>query len=157
VSFVHMAQCLVRQFSKDQGVDQFGILSMIKSISLAALLIVLLAFLGFQYYITSVPDLAEPVSVEKARYIEQDSSLLVTLRGSEGRRFTVGLRGDMAHKREETALFFISNPNLVPYVYWPGLRSNDEKRVLELLEDLVENREQDGEVFQIYTVLKNRN
>lgn len=130
---------------------------MIKSISLAALLIVLLAFLGFQYYITSVPDLAEPVSVEKARFIERDSSLLVTLRGSEGRRFTVGLRGDMVNKPEETALFFISNPNLVPYVYWPGLRSNDEKRVLELLEDLVENGEQDGEVFEIYTVLKNRN
>lgn len=130
---------------------------MIKSISLAALLIVLLAFLGFQYYITSVPDLAEPVSVEKARFIERDSSLLVTLRGSEGRRFTVGLRGDMVNKPEETALFLISNPNLVPYVYWPGLRSNDEKRVLELLEDLVENGEQDGEVFEIYTVLKNRN
>lgn len=130
---------------------------MIKSIALAALLIVLLVFLGFQYYITSVPDLAEPVAVEKARFIEQDNSLLVTLRGSEGRRFTVGLRGDMANKPEETALFFISNPNLAPYVYWPGFRSNDEKRVLELLEDLLENREQNGELFEIYTVLRNRN
>lgn len=130
---------------------------MIKSISLALLLIVLLAFLGFQYYITSIPDLAEPVSVEKARFVERDNSLLVSLRGSEGRRFTVGLRGDIANKPEETALFFISNPNLIPYVYWPGFRSNDEKRVLELLEDLVKNQEQDGELFQIYTVLKNRN
>lgn len=130
---------------------------MIKSISLAALLILLLAFLGFQYYITSVPDLAEPVSVEKARFFEPDSTLLVTLRGSEGRRFTVGLRGDMAGKPEETALFFISNPNLVPYVYWPGLRSNDEKLVLQLLGDLMENGGAHGEVFQIYKVLKNRN
>ncbi|AOY87966.1 hypothetical protein BKP64_07155 [Marinobacter salinus] len=130
---------------------------MIKSFALAALLAVLLAFLGFQYYITSVPDLAEPVSVEDTRFIEQDNSLLVTLRGSEGRRFSVGLRGDVANKPEETALFFISNPDLVPYVYWPGFRSNDEKRVLELLEDFVEKRAQDGAVFQIYTVLKNRN
>ena len=130
---------------------------MIKSISLAALLAVLLAFLGFQYYITSVPDLAEPVSVGEARFVERDNSLLVSLKGSEGRRFTIGLRGDIANKPEETALFFISNPNLVPYVYWPGLRSNDEKRVLELLEDLVEDREQQGEVYQIYMVLKNRN
>lgn len=130
---------------------------MIKSISLAALLIVLLVFLGFQYYITSVPDLAEPIAVEETRRIERDNSLLVTLRDSEGRRFTVGLRGDMAEQPEETALFFISNPDLVPYVYWPGLRSNDEKRVLELLEDSVENPAQGGAVFQIYTVLKNRN
>lgn len=130
---------------------------MIKSIALAALLVVLLVFLGFQYYITSVPDLAEPISLEETRFIERDNSLLVMLRGSDDRRFTVGLRGDIANKPEETALFFISNPDLVPYVYWPGLRSNDEKRVLELLEDLVENSTQDGAAFQIYTVLKNRN
>ncbi|WP_417567794.1 hypothetical protein [Marinobacter sp.] len=130
---------------------------MIKSISLAALLVLLSAFLGFQYYITSVPDLAEPISVQETRFVERDNSLLVTLRDREGRRFTVGLRGDIANKPEETALLFINNPDLVPYVYWPGLRSNDEKRVLELLEDLVENRTQAGAVFQIYTVLKNRN
>ena len=130
---------------------------MLKSIALAALLVLLLAFLGFQYYITAVPDLAEPVSVEETRYIEQDNSLLVTLKDSEERRFTVGLRGDVANKPEETALFFIRNPDLVPYVYWPGLRSNDEKRVLELLEDLVENQAQDGPVLQIYKVLQDRN
>jgi len=130
---------------------------MIKSIALAALLIVLVAFLGFQYYITSVPDLAEPVSAEETRFIERDNSLLVTLRGNEGRRFTVGLRGDIANKPEETALFFISNPDLVPYVYWPGLRSNDEKRVLELLEDMLGKQAKDGAASRIYTVLKNRN
>lgn len=130
---------------------------MIKSIALAALLVVLAAFLGFQYYITSVPNLAEPVSVDETRFIERDNSLLVTLRGNEGRRFTVGLRGDIENKPEETALFFISNPDVVPYVYWPGLRSNDEKRVLELLEDMVGKQAQDGPISRIYTVLENRN
>ena len=130
---------------------------MIKSFALAALIAVLLGFLGFQYYITSVPDLAEPVTVEETRFIEQDQSLLLTLRGGEGRQFTVGLRGDIANDPEQTALFFISNPDLVPYVYWPGLRSNDEKRVLELLEDMVEKQKQDEAVRQIYEVLKNRN
>ena len=130
---------------------------MIKSIALATLLFLLVAFLGFQYYITSVPDLAEPISVEETRFIERDNSLLVTLRGNKGRHFTVGLRGDIENEPEETALFFISNPDLVPYVYWPGLRSNDEKRVLELLEDLVEKEVQDGEISRIYEVLKNRN
>ncbi|MEQ5815470.1 hypothetical protein J3362_08165 [Marinobacter sp. NFXS11] len=130
---------------------------MIKSFALAALIAVLLGFLGFQYYITSVPDLAEPIAVEETRFIEQDQSLLVTLRGGEGRQFTVGLRGDIANEPEQTALFFISNPDLVPYVYWPGLRSNDEKRVLELLEDMVEKQEQGEAVRQIYEVLKNRN
>ncbi|WP_449286819.1 hypothetical protein [Marinobacter sp. PE14] len=130
---------------------------MIKSFALAALIAVLLGFLGFQYYITSVPDLAEPIAVEETRFIEQDQSLLVTLRGGEGRQFTVGLRGDIANDPEQTALFFISNPDLVPYVYWPGLRSNDEKRVLELLEDMVEKPMQNEAVTQIYEVLKNRN
>ncbi|PTB93300.1 hypothetical protein C9974_09335 [Marinobacter sp. B9-2] len=129
---------------------------MIKSFALAALIAVLLGFLGFQYYITSVPDLAEPITVEETRFIEQDQSLLLTLRGGEGRQFTVGLRGDIANDPEQTALFFISNPDLVPYVYWPGLRSNDEKRVLELLEDMVEKQKQEEAVSQIYEVLKNR-
>ena len=130
---------------------------MIKSLALAALIAVLLGFLGFQYYITSVPDLAEPIAVEETRFIEQDNSLLVTLRGNEGRHFTLGLRGDIEEKPEETALFFISNPDLVPYVYWPGLRSNDEKRVLELLEDVVETHVQNEAALNIYKVLKNRN
>ncbi|HBC33499.1 MAG TPA: hypothetical protein DEG64_08690 [Marinobacter adhaerens] len=130
---------------------------MIKSFALAALIAVLLGFLGFQYYITSVPDLAEPITVEETRFIEQDQSLLLTLRGGEGRQFTVGLRGDIANDPEQTALFFISNPDLVPYVYWPGLRSNDEKRVLELLEDMVEKQKQEEAVRKIYEVLKNRN
>ena len=130
---------------------------MIKSFALAALIAVLLGFLGFQFYITSVPDLAEPITVEETRFIEQDQSLLLTLRGGEGRQFTVGLRGDIANDPEQTALFFISNPDLVPYVYWPGLRSNDEKRVLELLEDMVEKQKQEEAVRQIYEVLKNRN
>ncbi|WP_421862975.1 hypothetical protein [Marinobacter adhaerens] len=130
---------------------------MIKSFALAALIAVLLGFLGFQYYITSVPDLAEPITVEETRFIEQDQSLLLTLRGGEGRQFSVGLRGDIANDPEQTALFFISNPDLVPYVYWPGLRSNDEKRVLELLEDMVEKQKQEEAVRKIYEVLKNRN
>ncbi len=130
---------------------------MIKSLALATLLVLLIAFLGFQYYITSVPDLAEPVSVKETRFIKQDKSLLITLRGHEGRHFTLGLRGDIDNEPEETALFFISNPDLVPYVYWPGLRSNDEKRVLELLEDVIEKEPQDGAISRIYEVLKRRN
>ncbi|MHA7925204.1 MAG: hypothetical protein ACX936_08385 [Marinobacter sp.] len=130
---------------------------MIKSLALATLLVLLIAFLGFQYYITSVPDLAEPVSVKETRFIKQDKSLLITLRGHEGRHFTLGLRGDIDNEPEETALFFISNPDLVPYVYWPGLRSNDEKRVLELLEDVIEKEPQDGAISRIHEVLKRRN
>ena len=130
---------------------------MIKSISLATLLALLVAFLGFQYYITSVPDLAEPISVEEARFIERDNSLLVTLRGNDGRHFTLGLRGDIENEPEETALFFISNPDLVPYVYWPGLRSNDEKRVLELIEDVLEKEPEVEALPETYEVLKNRN
>lgn len=152
---------------------------MIKSLALAALLAVLVAFIGFQYYITTVPELVEPIAVEDARIIEQDNSMLVTFLGSAGRRFTFGLRGDLETDPEQAALFFIRNPDLVPYVYWPGLRSNDEKRVLELLEYWVEShlptdqlerfqQAQPGEltpdrlggeaaVYRIYQVLAGRN
>jgi len=130
---------------------------MMKSIALAALLLVLLGFLGVQYYITSVPDLEPPITVGDVREVESEKSLVVTLVDSEGQRFTVGLRGDSA-KPEEAALFYIRNPDVIPYVFWPSLRSNDEKRVLELLEDLIESEASDvAAVRTIYSVLKERN
>ena len=104
---------------------------------------------------------AEPAG-QDARRVDDNNSLLVSLTGSDGQRFTLGLRGDIEDKPEETALFFISRPNLVPYVYWPGFRSNDEKRVLNLLASWEKNRKAPSEgaehaAYQIYSVLKDRN
>ena len=140
---------------------------MSKSIALAGLIAFLLGLTVFQYYITSVPDLDPPITIGEARLLKEDKSLLVSLVGSEGGNFTIGLRGDIAGKPEETALFYISNPDLVPYVYWPGHRSNDEKKVLELLETWVESQanlksiDRDerkiAAAYQIYSVLKDRN
>ncbi|MBD3655016.1 MULTISPECIES: hypothetical protein [Marinobacter] len=128
-----------------------------KSIALAALLVVLLGLIGVQYYITSVPALEAPVTVGDVREVKPEQSLVVTLVDSEGQRFTIGLRGDTA-KPEEVALFYIRNPDVIPYVFWPSLRSNDEKRVLELLEDLIESDASDvAAVRSIYSVLKERN
>src|SRR5690554_7617971 len=79
---------------------------MMKSIALAVLLVVLLGFVGVQYYITSVPGLEAPVTVGEVRQVESEKSLVVILVDSEGHRFTVGLRGDTA-KPEEAALFYI--------------------------------------------------
>ncbi len=130
---------------------------MMKSIALAALLVVLLGLIGVQYYITSVPALEAPVTVGDVREVKPEQSLVVTLVDSEGQRFTIGLRGDTA-KPEEVALFYIRNPDVIPYVFWPSLRSNDEKRVLELLEDLIESDASDvAAVRSIYSVLKERN
>lgn len=130
---------------------------MMKSIALATLLVVLLGFLGVQYYITSVPDLEAPITVGEVRNVKSEKSLVVTLVDSDGQRFTVGLRGDTA-KPKEAALFYIRNPDVIPYVFWPSVRSNDEKRVLELLEDLIESDTSDGAaVRSIYSVLKERN
>lgn len=148
-----------------------------KSIALAGLLVLLLVLLVFQYMITSVPGLEPPIVVRDARLVDDDNSLMVSLIGRDGRRFTVGLRGDMTEKPEEAALFFISRPDLVPYVYWPGYRSNDEKRVLRLLGAWAKTQDAPapGELtaaiesglpaqgaahataYQIYTVLKDRN
>ena len=130
---------------------------MMKSIALSVLLVVLLGFVGVQYYITSVPGLEAPVTVGEVREVESEKSLVVILVDSEGQRFTVGLRGDTA-KPEEAALFYIRNPDVVPYVFWPSFRSNDEKRVLELLEDVIESgAPEDPAVRSIYGALKERN
>lgn len=132
---------------------------MIKSFALAGLLVVLLGFLGIQYYITSVPGLESPVTVEEVRDLASEKSLVITLVDSEGLRFIVGLRGD-SDKPEDAALFYIRNPDVIPYVFWPSLRSNDEKRVLELLEDWLEGNGNDSaapQVERIYSVLKERN
>ena len=113
---------------------------MMKSIALAVLLVVLLGFVGVQYYITSVPGLEAPVTVGEVRQVESEKSLVVILVDSEGQRFSVGLRGDTA-KPDEAAL-----------------RSNDEKRVRELLEDVIESgAPEDPAVRSIYGVLKERN
>ncbi|MFV8570815.1 hypothetical protein ACNQ6O_06340 [Marinobacter sp. SBS5] len=150
---------------------------MVKSIALSGLLAILAALIAFQYYITSVPDLEAPITPTSARYVDNDNSLLVSLLGSDGQPFTIGLRGDITEKPKEAALFFISHPDLVPYVYWPGLRSNDEKRVIALLgrwaqglddPTAVEARffkaeqergypDADAAAYQIYSLLKNRN
>ena len=135
---------------------------MVKSIALAVLLVLLLGLIIFQYIITSVPSLEPPITVSDARRVDNNNSLLVSLTGSEGRSFTLGLRGDIEDKPEEAALFFISRPTLVPYVYWPGFRSNDEKRVLNLLTSWEKNRKAPSEesehaAYQIYSVLKDRN
>lgn len=130
---------------------------MVKSIALATLLVVLLVFIGLQYYMTSVPALDAPITVGEVRDVTSEKSLVVTLVDSEGQRFTVGLRGD-TDKPEEAALFYIRNPDVIPYVFWPALRSNDEKRVLELLEDLIESGASDvAAVRSIYSVLEGRN
>ncbi|MGC8120441.1 hypothetical protein [Marinobacter sp. VGCF2001] len=150
---------------------------MFKSIALSGLLVILAGLIAFQYYITSVPGLEPPISATDARYVDDDNSLLVSLVGSSGQVFTIGLRGEILDSPEETALFFISHPDLVPYVYWPGLRSNDEKRVMKLLSRWAQNLDDPAAVaarftgaeqkttapdaeataYQIYSVLKSRN
>ena len=150
---------------------------MVKSLALSSLLAILAGLIAFQHFITSVPSLEQPIKADNARYVDNDNSLLVSLVGQDGQPFTIGLRGDITNKPEEAALFFISHPKLVPYVYWPGLRSNDEKRVVKILGRWAENLDdpeavekrffnaaQDNEdpdaeaaAYKIYLLLKNRN
>ncbi|RMJ02041.1 hypothetical protein DOQ08_02832 [Marinobacter litoralis] len=150
---------------------------MVKSLALSSLLAILAGLIAFQYYITSVPSLEQPIKAENARYVDNDNSLLVSMVGSDGQSFTIGLRGDIVEKPEEAALFFISHPDIVPYVYWPGLRSNDEKRVTKVLSQWAENLNNpttledrftgtvhendypnaDTAAHRIYSLLKNRN
>ncbi|MBJ6138093.1 hypothetical protein [Marinobacter litoralis] len=150
---------------------------MAKSLALTSLLAVLAGLIAFQYYITSVPSLSDPITATNAHYADNENSLLVSMTGSDGQTFTFGLRGEIIDKPDEAALFFISYPEFVPYVYWPGLRSNDEKRVANLLgrwaqsldnpaavearfvqaEQTNTTPDADAAAYQIYSVLQSRN
>ncbi len=55
----------------------------------------------------------------------------------DGHEFHFGVRGDgvsdSESDRESFPLFYIRNPELVPYVYWPSTGGPDERKLLRLL------------------------
>ena len=107
---------------------------MSKSIALAALILLLLTGVAFQHYITSLPDLKEPVSIGEAWLMADGGSISASFVDKEGYEFHFGIRGDLKTDRRAFPLFYIRNPEMVPYVYWPTVGGPDERAFLRLLE-----------------------
>lgn len=51
----------------------------------------------------------------------------------DGHEFHFGVQGDSASGPESFPLFYIRNPKLVPYVYWPSTGGPDERKLLRML------------------------
>lgn len=110
-----------------------------KSLALAALILFMICALAFQYYITSVPELEPPVTLGKAWPAQgPDGSISVSLIGSDGHEFRFGLRVDPESDRELAPVFYIRNPDLIPYVHWPSVGGQDERDLFNLLDDWIE-------------------
>lgn len=71
-----------------------------KSIALAALIVFLLLAIGFQYYITSLPDLEEPITIGEAWLVSDGGSISVSFVDGDGDAFQIGVRGDLTTNPE---------------------------------------------------------
>ncbi|HEV8077822.1 MAG TPA: hypothetical protein VGP45_05505 [Marinobacter sp.] len=148
-----------------------------KSIALATLIGLLLAGIVFQHYITGLPDLESPVRIEEARFNAQTGSIFVRVVDNQGDAFSFGLRASEDFEREVFPVFYMRNPDVVPYMYWPNIGGPDERAFLRLLEgwiernvapDLRQRLEQGGvdglaaaeqeiaAVYQVYTLVRER-
>ncbi|MBZ2167508.1 hypothetical protein [Marinobacter sp. F4216] len=149
-----------------------------KSVALATLIVLLLAGIGFQHYITSLPDLEAPMSLSSARFGPDGSSISASFQRNDGQGFHFGIRGNADKNWATAPLYFIRNPELVPYVHWPSMGGPDERVLLKALEDWVRShitaeqisrfeqvdREDFGPeeielaaVYKIYETLRSRN
>ena len=148
-----------------------------KSIALATLLIVLIGGIVFQYYITGLPELERPITLEEARFTTEQGSVSATFVDSEGAAFSFGIRASDKVESSEFPAFYIRNPELVPYMYWPGINGPDERKLLQLVdgwlqrnappelmrrleqgktEDLSPSEQEVAAVYAVYELLRER-
>ncbi len=93
----------------------------------------LLGGIVFQYYITALPDLEQPITLSSASVGADGESISAAFVDKDGHEFHFGVRGDGKSERESFPAFYIRNPELVPYVYWPSTGGPDERKLLRLL------------------------
>lgn len=105
-----------------------------KSIALLSLLVVLIGGIVFQFYITALPDLERPVTIEGARFTTEAGSVSVRMVDRDGQPFTFGLRASDEFERDVFPVFYIRNPDNLPYMYWPNIGGPDERALFRFLE-----------------------
>lgn len=92
----------------------------------------------FQYYITALPDLEQPITLSSASNASNGGTVSASFRDAEGYEFYFGVRSDPDADPATFPAFYIRNPALVPYVYWPSLGGPDERALLRLLEGWID-------------------
>lgn len=98
----------------------------------------LLGGIVFQYYITALPDLEQPITLSSASTSSNSGTISASFRDAEGYEFYFGVRRDPDADPATFPAFYIRNPELVPYVYWPSLGGPDERALLRLLEGWID-------------------
>lgn len=148
-----------------------------KSIALATLLLVLIGGIVFQFYITGLPELEQPITLEEARFTTELGSVSATFVDNQGAVFSFGIRTSDKVESSEFPAFYIRNPELVPYMYWPGINGPDERKLLRLVdgwlqrnvppelmqrlaqgktEDLSPSEQELAAVYAVYELLRER-
>lgn len=105
-----------------------------KSIALLTLLAVLIMGIAFQYYITALPDLEQPVTIDEARFTTEAGSVSVRMVDRDGQPFTFGLRASDEFEPDVFPVFYIRRPDTLPYMYWPNIGGPDERALFRFLE-----------------------
>ena len=148
-----------------------------KSIALATLIGLLLAGIVFQYYITALPDLEQPITLRDASITSEAGSVSVMFLDNAGAPFTFGFRASDEFEPEVYPAFYMRNPELVPYMYWPNIGGPDERALLRLVdgwlqrnvalelmqrleqgnrEDLSPSEQEVAAVYGVYALLRKR-
>ena len=148
-----------------------------KSIALATLVLLLFVGIVFQYYITALPDLEQPITLREASTTTEAGSVVATFVDNAGDPFTFGFRASEDFEPEVYPAFYIRNPDFVPYMYWPNINGPDERalsRVVEgwlqrnvapeLMERLEQGKTEDlspaeqemAAVYEVYALLRER-
>ncbi|MGO1232785.1 MAG: hypothetical protein ACTMHG_03590 [Marinobacter sp.] len=148
-----------------------------KSIALATLVLLLFVGIVFQYYITALPDLEQPVTLREASTTTEAGSVVATFVDNAGDPFTFGFRASEDFEPEVYPVFYMRNPELVPYMYWTNIGGPDERALLRVVEgwlqrnvapELMERLEQGhaedlsveeqkiAAVYEVYALLRER-
>ena len=148
-----------------------------KSIALATLILLLFVGIVFQYYITALPDLEQPITLREASITTEAGSVSATFVDNAGDPFMFGFRAREDFEPEVYPAFYMRNPELVPYMYWPNIGGPDERALLRVVEgwlqrnappELMERLEQGhakdlsvdeqkiAAVYEVYALLRER-
>ena len=148
-----------------------------KSIALASLILLLFIGIVFQYYITALPDLEQPITLREASITTEAGSVSATFVDNAGDPFMFGFRASEDFEPEVYPAFYMRNPELVPYMYWPNIGGPDERALLrvvegwlqrnappELMERLEQGQAEDlsvdeqkiAAVYEVYALLRER-
>ena len=122
-------------------------------------------------------DLEQPITLREASITTEAGSVSATFVDNAGDPFMFGFRAREDFEPEVYPAFYMRNPELVPYMYWPNIGGPDERALLRVVEgwlqrnappELMERLEQGhakdlsvdeqkiAAVYEVYALLRER-